>query len=570
MSSSEDTASRVRELPLTIEAEAPRARERRWPDYLLLTFIAIVCSLTAFLYYWHTGELLLYGDAVAHLNIGRRVLDSRLPGLFQFGTVWLPLPHLLMQPFIWSTWMWKTGLAGSIPSMFAFVAGVVGIFRLVRHGMASIPNNEHASRVSAWFAAMVCALNPNLLYLQATAMTESIYLAAFVWATVFLSEFRLHLLQGNDPQAQRSLVGTGFFLLLGIMTRYDGWFTAVVYAIVALLLLISASRQSGLEPLHFIHERSWRRALIAFIILLAIFPIGWFWFNKKEFKDPLAFVRGPYSARGIEARTRQAGQPHHPGWNAPSVGATYFVKSAKLNMATTERSERIWIYAAVLGSVFVLGFIRPLSAWLLLWIPVPFYAISIAWGGVPIFMPVWWPFSYYNVRYGTQLLPAFAAFGAVLLFLFLRRFRSRKIKLAFIVAGFLFVLTSYVNVWRAVPICLQEARVNSRDRIVLEKQLSAYLPTLPTDSTILMFIGQHGGALQSIGFPLKRTINECQKRIWGSALFSPARMADFVIATDGDPVSNAIKANPEGLQKIAEFTAPRQSSISVYRSSLHQ
>ena len=45
---------------------------------------------------------------------------------------------------------------------------------------------------------------------------------------------------------------------------------------------------------------------------------------------------------------------------------------------------------------------------LLLWLPVPFYAYSIAFGSVPIFLPVWWPHSWYNTRYGMEMLPAFA------------------------------------------------------------------------------------------------------------------------------------------------------------------
>ena len=52
--------------------------------------------------------------------------------------------------------------------------------------------------------------------------------------------------------------------------------------------------------------------------------------------------------------------------------------------------------------------LRPL---LLLWVPLPFYTLSVAYSGVPIFMPVWWPFSFYNVRYGLELLPAFAVFA---------------------------------------------------------------------------------------------------------------------------------------------------------------
>src|SRR5260370_926598 len=94
--------------------------------------LAVLVSLFSFLYYFQKSDLLLYGDAVAHINIARRVFDSQTPGLLQLGTVWLPLPHLLMIPFIWPHAMWQNGSGASIPSMIAYVLGVMGILRLVR------------------------------------------------------------------------------------------------------------------------------------------------------------------------------------------------------------------------------------------------------------------------------------------------------------------------------------------------------------------------------------------------------------------------------------------------------
>jgi hypothetical protein len=568
LTSSADPAPRGREqLSLTIEMESPTPRERQRLDYVVLTFVACALSAAAFLYYWHSGELLLYGDAVAHMNIARRVIDSRIPGLLQLGTVWLPLPHLLMLPLIWSTWMWQTGVGGAIPSMLAYVVGVLGVFRLVRNGLSFLPGHRQEARVSAWFAALVFALNPNLLYLQATAMTESLYLACFLWATVFLAEFAQHLHRGEDEVARSSMFYCGVALLLAMMTRYDGWFTVGVFGVAVLTALIRASLKSGLGPLYFLRDRNWRRDLVSIVALLVIMPCAWFVYNRYEFKDPLAFARGPYSAKGIEARTHNPGGWHHPGWKAPRVAATYFVESAKLNMAASERSERIWLYAALLGSVMLAGFIRPLWPWLLLWTPVPFYAISMAWGGVPIFIPKWWPFSYYNVRYGTQLIPVFAVFGALLLFLFLRRFSWLEMKRLVALAALLFMCWSYYGVWREVPICLREARVNSVDRIAIETKLAAQISQLPPGTIVMMHLGEHGGALQQIGFPLKRTINECHKRYWHSALMDPALMADYVVATDGDSIAQAVKEHPENLVKMAEITSPRQRSISIYRST---
>src|SRR6202140_1840658 len=107
----------------------------------LLAWLATCVSVFSFLFYFRYGDVLLYGDAVAHLNIARRVFDSKTPGLLQLGTVWLPLPHLLMVPFLFSTALWRSGVGGSIPSMIAYVLGVGGIFRLVRGALAcgSVP-----------------------------------------------------------------------------------------------------------------------------------------------------------------------------------------------------------------------------------------------------------------------------------------------------------------------------------------------------------------------------------------------------------------------------------------------
>src|SRR5437879_7805150 len=101
-------------------------------DIFLVAQLAAAISIASFFYYLRHGDLLLYGDAVAHINIARRVFDSRTPGILQLGTVWLPLPHLLMLPFLLSRWLWQTGIGGSIPSLIAYVFSVVGIFRLVR------------------------------------------------------------------------------------------------------------------------------------------------------------------------------------------------------------------------------------------------------------------------------------------------------------------------------------------------------------------------------------------------------------------------------------------------------
>ena len=171
-------------VPADIDVDKPPSFSQS-RDYIFLAVIAALLSISSLIFYYRHNAILLYGDAVAHINIARRVFDSRTPGFFQLGTVWLPLPHMLDIPFVFNDKLWRTGLGASIPSMLAYLAGTLGIFRLVQ-GFAgrSVPG-----RTSAWVAALIFAFNPNLIYMQSTAMTEPLYLALMIWALVYFADF---------------------------------------------------------------------------------------------------------------------------------------------------------------------------------------------------------------------------------------------------------------------------------------------------------------------------------------------------------------------------------------------
>ena len=539
---------------------------RRWDqETALLAWLAALVSLLSFLFYLRRGEILLYGDAVAHINIARRVFDSRTPGLLQLGTVWLPLPHLLMIPFLVSNWMWKTGVGGSIPSMVAYVFGTVGIFRLVRGVLESASQSSPMARFTAWLAALTYAANPNLIYLQSTAMTEPLYLALFIWTLVYFVEFVQECrrpVESANPPAKSALVKCGICLAAACLTRYDGWFLVAAMCVAALAVALGDhQRVHGL-----------RGQLAKFILLAAAAPTLWLAYNAIVYRNPLEFANGPYSAKAIEQRTPDA---FHPGSHDLPTAFSYFVKSAEVNLAA-EGWQKLWILLALAGVTAGLArrWFRN-QAWplLLLWVPVPFYALSVAYSGVPIFMPVWWPFSYYNVRYGLELLPAFAVFVALTVYFAAELMRRRAFRLSTAGAGVVLVAASYGWIWSA-PVCLGEAIVNSRGRVAVERELADYLKALPPDSTLLMYLGEHVGALQQAGIPLRRTINEGNHRtwkqpldqdgLWERALADPARYADFVIAFEGDAVSTGVQK--QDLMPLAVIHASGQPKAIIYRT----
>jgi hypothetical protein len=538
---------------------------RRWDrETALVAAVAASISIASFIFYFRHDAVLLYGDAVAHINIARRVFDSRIPGLLQLGTVWLPLPHLLMLPFLFSDWAWRTGAGGSIPSMMAYVLGTIGIFRLVRSALSFRSGPDVTARSTAWLAAVVYAANPNLIYLQTTAMTEAFYLTLFIWAVVYFFEFAQQAALADDElqaNASSALMKCGLCLVGACVTRYDGWFFAVV-TLAAAATVVLKTKHSGLKGLR------------KFVLLVAAAPTLWLAYNAIIYRNPLEFATGPYSARAIEQKTSRPGYPPHPGTHSLPVAGSYFLKSAELNVAEG-KWQKLWVLLLLMGTAMSLIFNHRLWPLLLLWVPLPFYMLSIAYGGVPIFLPEWWPFSYYNVRYGLELLPAFAVFVALATHFMVGLVRNNSGKFFVRVAAFTFVAASYWSVWRAQPVCYREARVNSRSRIALESKLATTLKTLPADSILLMYLGDHVGAVQQAGIPLRRVINEGNHRtwrqpadpegLWERALSNPGQHADFVIATEGDPISTNVQT--KGLMQIVQINVPGQATTTIYRTN---
>jgi hypothetical protein len=504
-------------------------------DLLRVAAIASVVSLLSFLYYFQHSQILLYGDSVAHINIARRVFDSQTPGLLQLGTVWLPLPHLLMIPFLLSHSMWQSGLGGSIPSMVAYVMGVVGVFRVMR-GLAPDVGAGSAARGGAWVAALVYAGNPNLIYLQMTAMTESLYLALFVWTAVYFTEL-VRTFRNDSPkkgaQVGATLFRGGLCLAAAELTRYDGWYLAAATG--AIISVLALQRWQ---------DRAFRRASISFLIAIASVPLLWLAYNAAVYRNPLEFANGPYSAKAIQQRSAAL----NPAENHLGVAARYFLKSAELNMAPGNWG-RLWLAIALAALLLALWRSRAQGAtFLLLCAPIAFYAFSIAHGGVPLYVPSWWPFTWYNIRYGLQLLPLFSVSAGILIAASWTTGKRAGVWLA--AAACALAVFSYASVWRTQPLSFTEAWINSRTRIALESAVERAITALPPNSRFLMYLGDHAGIFQEAGIPLRQVVNEGNHRpwkkptdpsgLWERALADPPQYVDYVIAFDGDAVDRTV------------------------------
>lgn len=514
---------------------------------LLLAAVALIVCLSK-------GYLLLYGDAVAHLGIARRILDARYPGLAQLGGVWLPLPHLLMLPFIGRMEWWQNGMAGAWPSLAAYVLSVLGCYRLARRLVPPL---------WALVATAFYALNPNLLYLATTAMTEPLFLAIILWIVLLTMECVTAVRQASWRRVQTRLVGIGLLNVAAVYTRYDGWILAALIWCVIAIALWRSRAFTRVMP-----------AFVAFTLFTVAAPIGWFLYNQHFYGDWLDFMRGPYSASAIEKKTSPPGAKHYRGWHNPAWALLFYTRTAQVDTTVWELGFLTLPLALLGGWRALRERLDPVA--LLLWFPLPFYVYSIAWGSVPIFIPQLYPHSYYNARYGMEMLPAISIFAAVALSWTERRLRARAAAGAgwpLLAARLLpsltlaFAAVNCIGMMAMTPLVLKEGEVNSVTRVAFERELARALESFPTGSRILMSTNDHIGAVQRAGIPLRAMLSDNDRDSYQAALAAPGTRADYVIAIDKDAVSAAVHAHPEGLTELTVMCTLGQPCARVYKAT---
>src|SRR5688500_3325244 len=91
-----------------------------------------ILSVSVFLFFFQSDQHLPYADSMSRLNIARKVVDNLTPGLAQVGNVWLPLPQILMLPFIWNYYLWQSGIAGYLMSGTSFIVGGVFVYKAAK------------------------------------------------------------------------------------------------------------------------------------------------------------------------------------------------------------------------------------------------------------------------------------------------------------------------------------------------------------------------------------------------------------------------------------------------------
>ena len=456
---------------------------------------------------WHyvsAGLSLSHYDAKAHLVVARRILDSLTPSWEQIGAVWLPLPHVLNALPVQIDFFYRTGASA--------IAISIASFALTAACLSAIVIRITGSRAGAALAATLFALNPDILYLQSTSMTEPLLFGLTALVVLHLTEWAL-----DEGQVIRR--AAGWTIVLATLTRYEAW------PIIGAAMLLSAGAK-------------WRRgtglpSVVRQMMRLALYPAGavLFFLLMSRITTSHWFVTGGFFVPDPELQGRPT-----VVWDAlvkgtADLGGTRLVGTAMIVSATLvglglwQRSQT----ALMMPLAFVAAGALPCYAYL---------------SGHP-----------FRIRYEVPLVVASAVVIGTGIGL-LRRFAAPAAAVMLVA-----VLLQVQPFDREAPM-LQEAQLD-RANGVGRRRVTACLREGYDGASIMASMGALAHYMQELsvdGFNIADFIHEGSGPLWNVALSKgPASLAGWVIveevAEGGDVLFQRQKDAPfflSGFDRVCE------------------
>ncbi|HEX5475550.1 MAG TPA: hypothetical protein VFX12_12900 [Vicinamibacterales bacterium] len=467
-----------------------------------------LAGIAAAAHYARLGLTLAHYDARAHLVVARRIFDSLTPGWQQIGAVWLPLPHLLNMVPVQIDALYRNGFSGVAISIASMAVAAWAVAVLVQRATGSA--------LGGFVAAALLMLNPDVLYLQSTPMTEPL-----LFGTTFLSVALVaRWLDRLEQQPDHSAAAPGWALTAACLTRYEAWPITGAALVLAWLVLM----RRGWRPLRAARTvarlASWPAWTIALFLVNSRITVG-AWFVSSGF-----FV--PNNAEGLG----------HP------LGAWHQVWQG-LFLLTGPALPRIgWIAMALL----VVAYVRSRARASIVLVLALAACAALPWAAYYKGHPV-------RLRYDVPLVAAAAAIVGVGIGVLPRRLRAA--------VG---VLVVALAVWQARPFdrhapVITESQLDARNTIG-RRAVTAYLVLHRDGEPILMSMGSLAHYMHDLSyddFAIRDFVHEGNGELWKQAMAAPRPFVGWIVveehAEGGDALYWRGKNDPSffaGFDRVAE------------------
>ncbi len=485
-------------------------------------------------------------DSQSHLVIARRLTDTREPGLAQFGTVWLPLPHLLLAPFTLVRSWWASGLSGGLLGLACLLLTSVALFRTAARATASA--------IGGWLAVACFVATPSVLYVHTTAMTEPVLLltVALTMAGVAGWESR-----GWTDTGGEIIVFAGVPAAGVVLSRYEGYAFVVAAAayVFAKLWLWRGLREA-------------LRRTAQFVVVPVVASAGWLVYNAACFGDPLAFQRGEGSSVVQMQRRRATGS------------------LVDLHDLRRSASTYLWVAQSMCGRLLLGVSLVSLLVYLAGFGPRMRTSIALAPLAMGAFhvMSLWAGQTYmahdYAVRYGIVVIPAVVVFAAWALLQGVRAAtalvttvaswtlgrivdaRSRARALVIVTVAALSATVAVQAGHASAGALLHEGELDVRE-VVDVREAADWLRANRHDDRDVLLDDVSSPVLVPLGLSLRDVVASFSGPLWGTAVRGhPEAVAGWAVVRTGaaDRVGQALKKRPEGWVR-----AYANNGASVYR-----
>ena len=387
---------------------------KRTPELIIASAAIATCFIISYMLFVRDENILLYYfDSKAHLVIARRIVDSIIPGLAQFGGVWLPMTHLMLLPFVINDFLFHTGFAGTIVSSVSTAIGAVAFFRIVRFQFNSVP--------AGLLASSLYLMNPSVIYMGIVPMMETPFIMFFLLSVYYVQRWYYIYSAGKGTWNQyRTILKCGLAVSAATLTRYEGWI--LPFGLIILLAIVQFM---------IVRRKEWRYRFEAILLVAIIFgSLGiamWVVWNTIIFKDPLYFAIGPYSAQ-VQADSRKGNDE----FKLKPIRAL----SVIFDVATAMYGLHVLVIS-ILGFITYLYMGRKdkvlcfsLLTIIMLMLPMLLDFIAMLQGAGEIFPTT--PGRWFNGRYLIFVAPLLA-FGSVSLVIFISKKRKKVLTMSVVV-----------------------------------------------------------------------------------------------------------------------------------------
>lgn len=491
---------------------------------LLITILTSIISIGAIIYFMSQGlQNLANYDAMARINIARKITDNIAPGFGQLGGIWLPFPHVLMIPFVQFDFLWRTGLAGALVLGSMFVLGAVYIQKT-----AYLLTKKIWISILAW---LMYVTNMNLLLLQSMALSEVFFTTCLILVTYFLTKWM------HNPVI-KNLLPASIFLVLITLTRYEGYFVFMGATLVVLLGAFMHFRKDGWHKIE--------GTMLLYLLTASFGIVCWCIYSFLFYGDFLNWLH-LYSAGKLQVATATEAV-------GESSQKVFEVEQLSLTKAFTVYTQAIqWMNGKILTMLGMFGFIVT-SALMIknrknmhyMRTHLPLIVISfvlfafLVYGYQRGFIPeIKLPpqnlsqlamHAYYdsNIRYGIIVAPSIILLAALV---------AARNRMMMLIVVALFAGQMWANIYKPQTMQLSLPRIWPPS---VQKQVAPFLSLYDGKGQILISANAHENFMFQTGLPYKRFISEGSREYWMESLNDPAKYSDWVIyntSIDGDAVN---------------------------------